>query len=495
MITPHPYQPRFSTLAWLMGAMALATSSFITLLPIWLPCALLALGVIVLTRRWFGKVPPQLGLLRMLVLAVATIGLLWATHHLGVGIDAAAPLFVAFLWFKLLELHSERDVMRACFLSLFLVTAQLLIAQSLAQMLYAMVASLGVLGVLVHLHVVGPEGSGMVDRQPLRTAARSLRTAAVIVAQALPFAAILFIFIPRPEIGPGLDQKNAISGVSDVLDPNQIAQVAKSTQPAFRVEFTGGMTPAPDACYWRGVVLWHTDGSSWDRKLNAPDRVAIGAAAIADVVTATALADRTSYVVALQPHYSRWLYTLDAPVAMVRVDTLEDLRLSPGLVFQQSKPIAVPLVYRGESGVAAQAKDHPLPYYRPSSPPSAAEVRERSRSAYLLTPPKLDSRIVALAERLSIAATVDGRVDAKRLIAQTLDYFRREGFVYTLQPGEMGPNGTATFLFEKKRGFCGHYSNAFSLLVRLAGVPSRVVVGYYGGEINPIGGFMIVRQS
>nr|MBA2479313.1 DUF4129 domain-containing protein [Planctomycetota bacterium] len=148
-----------------------------------------------------------------------------------------------------------------------------------------------------------------------------------------------------------------------------------------------------------------------------------------------------------------------------------------------------------ESGVAAQAKDHPLPYYRPSSPPSAAEVRERSRSAYLLTPPKLDPRIVALAQELRVAATVDGTVNVERLIASVLAHFRREGFVYTLQPGEMGPNGTATFLFEKKRGFCGHYSNAFSLLIRLAGVPSRVVVGYYGGEINPIGGFMIVRQS
>ena len=46
-----------------------------------------------------------------------------------------------------------------------------------------------------------------------------------------------------------------------------------------------------------------------------------------------------------------------------------------------------------------------------------------------------------------------------------------------------------------KSGFCEHFASAFVLMMRAAGVPARVVTGYQGGEINPMDGYMIVRQS
>jgi hypothetical protein len=51
------------------------------------------------------------------------------------------------------------------------------------------------------------------------------------------------------------------------------------------------------------------------------------------------------------------------------------------------------------------------------------------------------------------------------------------------------------FLFETRRGFCEHYAGAFALLMRIAGIPARVVLGYMGGEYNPLGDYLIVRQS
>jgi hypothetical protein len=51
------------------------------------------------------------------------------------------------------------------------------------------------------------------------------------------------------------------------------------------------------------------------------------------------------------------------------------------------------------------------------------------------------------------------------------------------------------FLFETRRGFCEHYASAYTLVMRAAGVPARVVTGYQGGEVNPIGGYLVVRQS
>jgi hypothetical protein len=51
------------------------------------------------------------------------------------------------------------------------------------------------------------------------------------------------------------------------------------------------------------------------------------------------------------------------------------------------------------------------------------------------------------------------------------------------------------FLFNTKKGFCEHYASSFVFLMRAAGVPARVVTGYQGGEINPVGEYMIIRQA
>jgi hypothetical protein len=67
--------------------------------------------------------------------------------------------------------------------------------------------------------------------------------------------------------------------------------------------------------------------------------------------------------------------------------------------------------------------------------------------------------------------------------------------VYTLDPPRLAENAMDEFLFETRRGFCEHYASAYTLLMRAAGVPARVVTGYQGGEFNPIGGYLIVRQS
>ena len=73
--------------------------------------------------------------------------------------------------------------------------------------------------------------------------------------------------------------------------------------------------------------------------------------------------------------------------------------------------------------------------------------------------------------------------------------FGTQGFRYSLAPGEYEENGLDDFLFSRRVGFCEHYAGSFATLMRLAGIPSRVVAGYLGGEFNAYGGFFIVRQS
>ena len=59
--------------------------------------------------------------------------------------------------------------------------------------------------------------------------------------------------------------------------------------------------------------------------------------------------------------------------------------------------------------------------------------------------------------------------------------FREQGFVYTLQPPILEDNEVDRFLFDSQRGFCENYAGSFALLMRAAGIPSRIVAGYQGG--------------
>jgi hypothetical protein len=81
------------------------------------------------------------------------------------------------------------------------------------------------------------------------------------------------------------------------------------------------------------------------------------------------------------------------------------------------------------------------------------------------------------------------------VVNAALNFFRSQGFRYSLAPGEYKKNDLDEFLFRRRTGFCEHYAASFATLMRIAGIPARVVTGYLGGEYNELGHFFVVRQS
>ena len=71
-------------------------------------------------------------------------------------------------------------------------------------------------------------------------------------------------------------------------------------------------------------------------------------------------------------------------------------------------------------------------------------------------------------------------------IDSVLAMFHNEEFYYTLQPPALGADPIDKFLFDTRQGFCEHYASAFAVMMRAAGIPARVVLGYQGGELNLI---------
>ena len=106
-------------------------------------------------------------------------------------------------------------------------------------------------------------------------------------------------------------------------------------------------------------------------------------------------------------------------------------------------------------------------------------------------PARVSPRVQAL-----VAGWQKAHPDPQEFIETALHFFRKERFVYTLHPGTYSDaNGLDEFLFERRQGFCEHYAAAFATLMRVAGISSRVVIGYHGGEFNALGNYVIVRQA
>jgi transglutaminase-like putative cysteine protease len=185
---------------------------------------------------------------------------------------------------------------------------------------------------------------------------------------------------------------------------------------------------------------------------------------------AVAFGDPVSYIVILEPHNRDWLYALDLPTRMPDRATLsQDYQL-----LSRSR-VTEFVMYRVTSQL-----DYLI---------GAAEST-RDLEAALAWPDETNPRTRALGEQLR-----EDHRDPERIVEAALALFREQPFTYTLRPPLLGRNAMDEFLFQTRQGFCEHYASAFVLLMRAAGVPARVVTGYQGGELNPMGEYLIVRQS
>jgi hypothetical protein len=79
------------------------------------------------------------------------------------------------------------------------------------------------------------------------------------------------------------------------------------------------------------------------------------------------------------------------------------------------------------------------------------------------------------------------------LINKSMQWFNQDEFFYSYTPPPLSGDVIDQFLFDSKRGFCEHFASSFTVMMRMAGIPARVVTGYQGGVNN--GEYLLVKQS
>jgi transglutaminase-like putative cysteine protease len=125
-----------------------------------------------------------------------------------------------------------------------------------------------------------------------------------------------------------------------------------------------------------------------------------------------------------------------------------------------------------------------------SSEVTGKELQPRERKEALQLPASISPAVRELAQ-----SWIAQNSNPRAIVNSALQFFRTQRFRYSLSPGEYRKNDLDEFLFHRRVGFCEHYATSFATLMRLAGVPARVVVGYLGGEYNDLGRFFLVRQA
>jgi transglutaminase-like putative cysteine protease len=74
-------------------------------------------------------------------------------------------------------------------------------------------------------------------------------------------------------------------------------------------------------------------------------------------------------------------------------------------------------------------------------------------------------------------------------------WFTSSAFRYSLKPNLPSSHWLLTFLTTDRRGYCQQFAWAFAILARLAGIPSRVVIGYTGGTPGPHGTWQVTTAD
>ena len=361
--------------------------------------------------------------------------------------EAGIGLLCLMAALKPLEIKSYRDRMITLFLAYFMVIAALFFSSSLEMTAYLYFSVVGITGCLV-----------MVNHPDIMIK-RGLKLALTITAQALPLSLILFLVFPRIPgslWGIQVGASNSV-GLSDTLSPGSMSDLRKSEETALRVSFDGPI-PGMNQRYFRAYVFQVFDGKNWKIAYRIPQASFYPEEG-----------EPWRYTVILEPHQQRYIITLDYPG-----DIPPGYRLAQDLTIQARDRVAKPLRYS-------------LVSY-PGTGPSAFQEWE---SLYLDLPDLGNPRARALAGQLRAQS-----VSVSAFSDTVLGYFATQDFYYTLNPPVSAQADTVDdFLFNTRKGYCEHYASAFVFLMRAAGVPARVVGGYYGGEINPLGEFLVLRQK
>lgn len=444
-LRPPPTLLSQSGMLWTLLALAVA------LAPAWLHyspvVSAMLFGILGLVAWQVRQRPGQqpLGSVPLLLLLLVGLPLLFVLHGTLIGREAGTAFLALLLVLKTGETHNRRDARLLSLLGIFVILTHFFFSQGPLMLLWVLLSLFGLLAALIGWNL------------PAEDSLQSRRLSGQVLLRSVPLMLLLFVLFPRPS-GPLWRlpfQGGAQTGLANEVSPGKVSDLAQSDAVALRVDFQGPM-PNLGELYWRGPLYEAFDGTRWQQvrvPLTVPDITFVGPS--------------YRYTLTQEPNGQPWVLALEMPT-----QEPTGTRVTSGFQFMTSRPSSMRTRYQLQSRAAVMGRNE-------------AQVRLQFN---LRVPGGQNPRTEALGASWRTLAP-EQRVQAG------LDYLAKGGYSYTLTPPTL-PDAAQidAFLFQSKQGFCEHYASAFGVLMRAAGVPTRLVGGYLGGQPNPEGNYLIVRQ-
>ncbi len=292
-----------------------------------------------------------------------------------------------------------------------------------------------------------------------------LKLLSLLILPALPLALVLFLIFPRTGSLWILPNKTQTSvGISEEMSAPGMVNLTLSDKVVGRYVFEG---PIPQIRYFRTVVYDYYNGKIWrqsnrtlqelrylgHRKLFNPNNPQYDSA------------NQINYSILLEPVGNNFVPTLKYS----STDERDVLHIT-GDVYRTSVPSNNREIYH-------------FTYYPDLRPQRSDDFNPRG---LLYLPRNQNPKTFELVKSL----TQNLNTDAEKVDA-IYTYFSNN-FKYTLSPKIPEVNQIDELLFNYRAGFCAHYSEAMAIMLRMAGIPSRIIGGYLGG--STIDNYVIVHD-
>lgn len=242
-------------------------------------------------------------------------------------------------------------------------------------------------------------------------------------------------------------------GFNPDIGSGSISKLAKSNETAFHAEVSGIERPTSSSFYWRGAVLDYTEGMAWHastKKTEAVDSVSVSARINGESII--------SQTVVLEPRYNNYYFTLGYPI--------EEKNMRSGSTNKKTNTYSVRTVM---------------------SAPTLTSGLGDELAKYLQIPMNIEPEVIDL-----IAPWTSGKSSATMASSRILAYFVQNNFKYSLSQNKEKLS-LGDFLFRTRSGFCEQFAASYATLMRMMGIPARVIVGFQGGRFNRLGGYYLIR--
>lgn len=383
----------------------------------------------------------------VLIVSVLTV----TTEYL---VEPVLGALVVLIAIKLLDERAFRDYAQIFAMCIFMLIGSSLLSLSIVFLIYfSLTAVLSTTG-LILLAYFAHDPETAIHKRAFN---KVLLQALLICGIALPGSLIFFIILPRTNY-PILSFLNrdgyARAGFTDSINLGEISEIQENNAVIFRAQ-TNRLDD--NDLYWRGIVLDKFDGRTWESsdKHVQPKRF-------------LSEGPKVEQVIYLEPYGNRYLFALDKPVSV----SLRHAQDSSDLTYSLPEHFHERIRYEAESIISDLLQDN--------SPVTAQ---------YLQLPSHFSPKISQLVTEL--CSGKNGIEAVKALLA----FFKRGDFSYSMKNLSTTKNPLEDFLFSNRSGNCEFFASSLAVMLRIAGIPARLVGGYRGGYYNRAAGYYMVLQN